>query len=865
MKHALVLLFIGLPSVALAAGDAIPAGVPAEDWANIRAAYDASRHAAVAVPGGHRARNPGQRWTTLFDGRGFTTTPDVGGWSWGLDLEEYGWEGDERCVRLPPTEAVDSARVAYEWDEQLTEWYVNGSNGLEQGFTVLARPHDARGRLTLRLAIRGGLHPEVSENGRDVRFADAEGRVVLVHAGLRAFDATGRELDAGWQMQSGRLLLSVDDVDARYPLTIDPIAQQAYLKASNTDQGDNFGWSVAASGNTVVVGAPGEDSDSNGVNGSQGEGASGAGAAYVFVREATVWSQQAYLKSSFSAPLHHFGGSVAISGDTIVVGAGGENSGSTGVNGVQFDSSAMRSGAAYVFVRSGTSWAQQAYLKASNTGAGDGFGVVSISGETIVVGAALEDSAAPGVNGDQSDNSVADSGAAYVFVRSGTTWSQQAYLKASNPGFWDSFGSSVSVSGDTIVVGAPNEESNATGIDGDQNDSSLPRAGAAYVFARSGTAWSQQAYVKASNTAFEDLFGHSVSVSGDTVVVGAYGEDSDATGVNGDPSNDLAVNSGAAYVFVRGGTSWSQQAYLKASNTGGGTGGGDGDQFGYSVSISGEALLIGASGEGSPATGVNGTQGDAPQGIASGAAYAFARNGTTWSQAAYLKASNTGQADRFGSTVSVSDSLVVVGAPYEQSSTVGVNRIQLNDDFDGAGASYVFDLETPFQPGCFPGSNGVLACPCGQPANLSGGCRNYGPGATLGAVLNAAGNPSLAADSIVLTTSNHRTAPAAGVFNIFFTGSGTMSSGVASHAGVRCVSTQLKRLYNASTTAGVVSRPGPGDPSVSARSAALGVTILPGQTRHYFNVYRDPIAAVGCADSTVYTNLTNAGSITWSP
>ena len=126
----------------------------------------------------------------------------------------------------------------------------------------------------------------------------------------------------------------------------------------------------------------------------------------------------------------------------------------------------------------------------------------------------------------------------------------------------------MAVSGDTVVVGAIGEDSNATGVNGDQSDNSATDSGAAYVFVRSGTNWSQQAYLKASNTGAGDHFGISVAVSGDTVVVGAHGEDSNATGVNGNQSDNSAIDSGAAYVFVRSGTNWSQQAYLKASNTG---------------------------------------------------------------------------------------------------------------------------------------------------------------------------------------------------------------------------------------------------------------------------------------------------------
>ncbi len=162
----------------------------------------------------------------------------------------------------------------------------------------------------------------------------------------------------------------------------------------------------------------------------------------------------------------------------------------------------------------------------------------------------------------------ADSGAAYVFVRSGGIWTQQAYLKASNTGAGDGFGDSVAVSGDTVVVGASGEDSNATGVDGNQGDNSASHSGAAYVFIRSGGIWTQQAYLKASNTGADDDFGNSVAVSGDTVVVGAYSEDSNATGVDGNQGDNSASASGAAYVFTRSGGIWTQQAYLKASNTG---------------------------------------------------------------------------------------------------------------------------------------------------------------------------------------------------------------------------------------------------------------------------------------------------------
>ena len=465
-------------------------------------------------------------------------------------------------------------------------------------------------------------------------------------------------------------------------VTSQTIAQQAYLKASNTGTDDAFGNATAISGNTLVVGAPSETSNATGVNGNQSNNsAAGSGAAYVFVRSGTNWVQQAYLKASNTGVSDIFGSVVAISGDTIVIGAPYESSSATGVNGDQSNGS-PGSGAAYVFVRTGTNWSQQAYLKASNTHENNVFGMaVAVSGDTVVVGAEFESSGSAGVNGDGSNLSAPGAGAAYVFVRTGTRWAQQAYLKASNPDgglivggnpYGDWFGGSVAVSGDLIVVGAPYEDSNATGVDGDQSDNSAVASGAAYVFARTGNTWSQQAYLKASNTAASGLFGGAVSISGDTIVVGAPGEQT-------------------AYVFAHTGNTWSQQARVKASNTGGAY------SFGGAVSISGDTVVVGAYLEASDATGVDGDESD-NSAYGSGAAYVFLRSGTSWTQQAYLKASNTEAGDSFGfgdagawaGAVSISGDTVVVGAVGEASNATGVNGNQASNSSPGSGAAYVF-------------------------------------------------------------------------------------------------------------------------------------------------------------------------------
>ncbi|MCA2982048.1 MAG: hypothetical protein INH37_27560, partial [Myxococcaceae bacterium] len=285
--------------------------------------------------------------------------------------------------------------------------------------------------------------------------------------------------------------------------------------------------------------------------------------------------QTAYRKATNTRADDGFGTALSLSvdGSALAIGAPGEDTRSSGINGIQ-NGDASQSGMAYLLAWSGSAWTQPFTFKASNTEPGDGFGsAVALSGDgaTLVVGAPFEDSIATGVNQSQVDNSSMNSGAVYVFVRSGPTWVQQAYLKASNTGAAAAFGSSLAVTSDgsLLVVGAPGEASAATGIGGPQGSTAAPQSGAVYVFQRNGTNWAQVAYVKASNGATGDQFGASVSVSGigTTFVVGAPGEDSAATGIDGDQGDDTDPESGAAYIFVRSGAAWSQAAYVKASNT----------------------------------------------------------------------------------------------------------------------------------------------------------------------------------------------------------------------------------------------------------------------------------------------------------
>jgi hypothetical protein len=469
------------------------------------------------------------------------------------------------------------------------------------------------------------------------------------------------------------------------------LEQAVYGKASNTGISDSFGYSVALSGDTLAVGARSESSNATGIDGDQAnDDAQGAGAVYVFVRNGATWTQQAYLKASNTEADDSFGGSVALSADTLAVGAGNEDSNATGIDGNQADNTAMNAGAVYVFVRSGTTWSQQAYVKASNTGAGDGFGFqVALSGDTLAVGAPGEASKATGVNpgGGQADNGASGSGAVYVFVRQGTDWAQQAYIKASNAEANDEFGHSVALFDNTLAVGAIGEASGAVGVNptNGQADNTAGSAGAVYVFVRNGTTWGQQAYVKASNAEAMDAFGSSVALDGDALAVGAVGEASGNAGVNGNELDNSALGAGAAYVFVRNNSSWAQQAYVKASNTG------EFDQFGYSVALFGDTLAVGARAEASFATGINGDQSDDAADLA-GAVYLFDRSGATWTQRAYVKASNTGFLDSFGISVALARDTLAVGAMNEASGAKGINPANGQDDNStgASGAVYVF-------------------------------------------------------------------------------------------------------------------------------------------------------------------------------
>lgn len=385
--------------------------------------------------------------------------------------------------------------------------------------------------------------------------------------------------------------------------------QTAYLKNLNAGESERFGAGVISpgdteglslSGDTLAIAIPAEDSGGTGISSSfpssLDQSSTGSGAVAVYRKTNGLWALEAFIKAPNNGAGDFFGAQVAISGDLLAVSASAEDSNQTGVlndGTAPADNSSSDSGAVYVFSRSSEQWAFESFLKAPNLGA-DEFGKsLDIDNDTIVVGANFEDSDQRAItNGATADalNDRQDSGAAYVFRRTGSDWAQEAFIKASNADAFDYFGFSVRIEGDVLVVGSYGEDSNQTTVTNGATasaDNTGTDSGAAYVFRRSGTTWTQEAFLKPSNSDNDDTFGFSVDVSGDRIAVGAFWEESNqtfiSTGTTASANND-ADRSGAVYLFDRIGGNWQQVAYLKASNAE------TDDFFGYTLSLDGSRI-----------------------------------------------------------------------------------------------------------------------------------------------------------------------------------------------------------------------------------------------------------------------------------
>ncbi len=497
-------------------------------------------------------------------------------------------------------------------------------------------------------------------------------------------------------------------------------AADTYIKASNTEAGDQFGFSVAISGDTMAVGAPYEDSAASGIfhdydtsqvddcEGASSNCASDSGAVYIFKRTDGVWTQQAFIKAPDVDLDDYFGSNVVLDGDTLAVAAYNENSGVTvsgAINAADFppawdENLGGGTGAVYVYKRSGSTWAMEAFVKASNPGAGDNFGTgMALDGDWLAIGAVYEDS---GSAVDQNDETASSAGAVYTYKRSGSIWAFDAYLKPSNltaPSTYQ-FGRSIAIDGDTMVVGSPGDDTTAEGIFTTQatidasgvndlvNDQD---SGAIYIFTHDTTSWGLGTYVKADTSASpnkNDLFGADVDILGDTIIVGAPGESSQST----DPTLNTAYAAGAAYIFTRSGGVWTQQAYLKATTIE------TQDRFGVQVDLGDGYAIIGASGEDSAAVTINGDDTDNNE-LDSGAVYLFTGSGASWTQQKFIKPNNTTAGDEFSGPFAIyqnrskriasDNGMVVISSSLEDGSDTGIGATS-DDSAADAGAIYLF-------------------------------------------------------------------------------------------------------------------------------------------------------------------------------
>ncbi|HMV81641.1 MAG TPA: putative Ig domain-containing protein [Blastocatellia bacterium] len=370
--------------------------------------------------------------------------------------------------------------------------------------------------------------------------------------------------------------------------------QEQKLTPSDGAAGDLFGWSVALSGTTAVIGSLSDDIGPN----------AGQGSAYVFLRSGATWSQQAKLIANDGAASNFLGWSVAVSGNTALVGA-------------YVIGQPGPTGNVYVFTRSGVTWTQQQKLTGSDSAGGDGFGYsVALFGDQAIIGAPYHD-----LNGN------GDQGAVYSFTRAGNVWTQQQKFTSADAGGGKGVGTAVALSGETVIAGAAGDD---IGVNANQ--------GSAYIFS---TTFPNQFKVPAGNGAANDYFGSTVAVDGNTAIVGAPSE------------SFMGSGPGAAYIFVRNGANWTQQQILTAPD------GASGDGFGSSVAISSDTVLIGA---GRDEIGAN---------IVQGSAYVFTRSGTVWSFQQKLTAGDGIAIQVFGSSVSLIGNLALIGAPGAEGVTAG--------------------------------------------------------------------------------------------------------------------------------------------------------------------------------------------------
>ncbi|MCB1120166.1 MAG: FG-GAP repeat protein [Verrucomicrobiae bacterium] len=575
------------PACSWATGDAKASLRENSSHDSLLALMDAALYAVDHTGPVARAGNPANRFRMDFSDTGLRleSTDAQQAWYSSWSLQSHGY-GDEQTRVQNGKLFVSGTRVEVSRKEPgIVEWFENRPSGMEHGFTLKSPPNGRGNGAPLRLVIgiSGDLKPR-TEGELGLVLRDNQEKDVLRYEKLLVWDATGKILDAAMKVEKeGELWIEVDDDQASYPVTIDPtFVSEAKLLAPDGAAEDEFGIDVAIDGFTAVIGA---HRANVGPNADQG-------AVYVFTGSGTNWSLQQKLTASDGTAQNDFGSSVSIQGDTILVGAPAKTIGSN-----------IQQGKVYVFTRSGKVWTERQGLLAGDGGSQDHFGnSVSLDGDRAIIGAS-EDTI--GSNTFQ--------GSAYIFVKSGDNWTQEQKIVAADSGDSDDFGNSVSISGSTVVIGARNN--NGTGG---------VNQGAAYVYTRSGSNWSLQQKLTASNAGGFEQFGYDVAISEETVIVGTRSNSS-------------------AYVFVRSGTTWTEQQKLNPSDQLGY------EAFGFSVALKGDTAAIGSVSK----VGNNNKQ---------GAVYIFERSGTTWTQSQKLIATDGLANDYLGHSVAISSRAVISGA-----------------------------------------------------------------------------------------------------------------------------------------------------------------------------------------------------------
>lgn len=437
-----------------------------------------------------------------------------------------------------------------------------------------------------------------------------------------------------------------------------------YAKATNTDSSDRFGTAIALDGDTLVVGAPFEDSAAVGPGGSQADNsAHDAGAVFVYSRSGGAvagWTLEAYLKAHNAGAGDRFGSALALDGDRLIVGAPGEDSSAAGAlgngQGVGFDNICGEAGAAYVFERTNGQWTQTAYLKGPSPRIGDAFGsAVALAGVRAAVGMPGEDSDGAGVGADPSSTGAHESGAVSTFRLGPAGWDADAFFKAPASEAGDGFGSAVCLRGATLIVGTP-------GDDGALNQ--ISDAGAVHMFLDGNGAWVPGQTLRSPDPDIDDHFGAAIDAKAALLAVGAPGEDSGAQDVGGDTADNSALDAGAVFVFRDAPQVWTLEAYVKAPNTD------PGDRFGSAVAIDQEVLLVGAPFERSSAAGINGSATDNSL-YGAGAAYLYGRVDGTWQTAAYGKSLSPDPEDLFGNAVAIDGVTLAAAARKEDGAGTG--------------------------------------------------------------------------------------------------------------------------------------------------------------------------------------------------